>query len=178
LFAAIGAAALLCVRPSAVTRSVVLLLCTPAFMWLRGLCNLLDGLVAIEGGARSRSGELFNDMPDRFSDLFLYGSAGYAVFGVSYGVELGWVSAAFAIISAYVRYLGAAMGAPQFFVGPLAKMQRMTVLSIGCVAAALELWQRGTTVSLLVALGIIAGGGLVTVFRRARLIYRSLEKPQ
>ena len=29
----------------------------------RLLCNLLDGMVAVEGGKRSKSGELYNDVP-------------------------------------------------------------------------------------------------------------------
>src|SRR5664279_3929418 len=38
------------------------------FIQLRLLCNLLDGMVAIEGGRRSAVGELYNDLPDRLSD--------------------------------------------------------------------------------------------------------------
>lgn len=29
----------------------------------RLLCNMLDGMVAVEGGKRSKSGELYNDVP-------------------------------------------------------------------------------------------------------------------
>src|SRR5438552_5511515 len=39
-----------------------------AFIQLRLLCNLLDGMVAIEGGLRSSVGELYNEAPDRISD--------------------------------------------------------------------------------------------------------------
>src|SRR5271165_6404992 len=35
---------------------------------LRLLCNMIDGMVAIEGGCRTKSGELFNELPDRISD--------------------------------------------------------------------------------------------------------------
>jgi hypothetical protein len=42
----------------------------------RLLCNLLDGMVAIEGGKSSATGALFNEVPDRLSDaLFWYRSA-------------------------------------------------------------------------------------------------------
>ena len=34
----------------------------------RLLCNLFDGMVAVEGGKRSPNGDLYNDMPDRFAD--------------------------------------------------------------------------------------------------------------
>ena len=35
-------------------------------MQSRLLCNLFDGMVAIEGGKKSANGDLYNDMPDRF----------------------------------------------------------------------------------------------------------------
>src|SRR4051794_5874321 len=34
----------------------------------RLVCNLLDGMVAVEGGKGSPVGELYNDMPDRIAD--------------------------------------------------------------------------------------------------------------
>jgi len=39
---------------------------------LRLLCNLLDGMVAIEGGKTTQSGELYNDIPDRISDVIFF----------------------------------------------------------------------------------------------------------
>jgi len=43
---------------------------------LRLLCNLLDGLVAIEGSRKSAYGPLFNELPDRIEDsALLVGSA-------------------------------------------------------------------------------------------------------
>src|SRR5438046_2167260 len=38
------------------------------FILGRALCNVFDGMVAIEGGKKTKSGELFNDLPDRVSD--------------------------------------------------------------------------------------------------------------
>lgn len=72
---------------------------------LRLLCNLFDGMVAIEGGKKSRNGDLYNDMPDRFSDIFLIIPAGYAAGGI--GVELGWLAALLAVMTAYFRWIGA-----------------------------------------------------------------------
>src|SRR4051794_39093503 len=46
---------------------------------LRLLCNLLDGMVAIEGGLRTPSGEIYNDLPDRISDALILIAMGYAV---------------------------------------------------------------------------------------------------
>lgn len=159
------------------------LLLAPVFVAGRGLCNLVDGLIAVEGNCRTASGELFNDLPDRVSDLLLYASAGYAVGGsifgsasaASYGVAAGWAAAALAIMVAYVRFLGGAMGAKQYFIGPMAKTHRMAVLCAGSIAAAVELALRGSTISLLIALAIIIIGCVVTVLRRAARIVRELE---
>lgn len=38
------------------------------FIQCRLLCNLFDGMVAVEGGKSTPSGELFNDIPDRVAD--------------------------------------------------------------------------------------------------------------
>src|SRR6185436_11680096 len=48
---------------------------------LRLLCNLFDGMVAIEGGFKTKSGEIFNELPDRFADAFILIGAGYSQVG-------------------------------------------------------------------------------------------------
>lgn len=74
---------------------------------LRLLCNLFDGMVAVEGGFRTKSGELFNELPDRFSDAFIIVGCGYSFAEPSWLRELAWTAAVLAIIAAYVRTLGA-----------------------------------------------------------------------
>src|SRR5690606_1988240 len=65
-FAAAGATVLL-YWPS----PLALLACALCIQ-LRLLCNLLDGMVAIEGGKSTATGVLFNEFPDRVADsLFL-----------------------------------------------------------------------------------------------------------
>src|SRR4051794_31389569 len=56
---------------------VALLLGAAIFIQLRLLCNLFDGMVAVEGGFRTKSGEVFNDFPDRLADPLILVSAGY-----------------------------------------------------------------------------------------------------
>ena len=41
------------------------------FIQCRLLCNLFDGMVAVEGGKGTPAGELFNDIPDRIADPLL-----------------------------------------------------------------------------------------------------------
>src|SRR6202034_1657443 len=93
---------------------------------LRLLSNLLDGLMAIEEDKKTATGALFNEFPDRVSDtLFLVG-AGYA----SGSAELGWAAALLGVLTAYVRAMGASLGFGQDYSGPMAKQQRMFVLTV------------------------------------------------
>ena len=48
------------------------------FIQCRLLCNLFDGMVAVEGGKSTPSGELFNDIPDRIADPLILIAAGHA----------------------------------------------------------------------------------------------------
>lgn len=155
--------------------AVVLLLLVPVMVGLRGLCNLVDGLIAVEGGMRTKSGEVFNDFPDRISDLVLYIGAGYGAISSSISIPLGWSVGALAVLTAYTRLLGGAVGATQYFTGPMAKPHRMAVLSAGCLSAAIERATNGTTWSLVVAMVIIALGCLITIAIRLKKIIRELE---
>lgn len=144
-------------------------------MQLRLLCNLFDGMVAIEGGFQTKAGEIFNELPDRFSDAFVFIGAAYAVPECAWARELGWTAAVLAVITAYVRALGASMGAGQQFIGPMAKQQRMATMTAACAVGALApLWPWLASV-IPTALAIVAGGCLVTIFRRCRRIARAME---
>src|SRR4051812_31960441 len=44
---------------------VVSLIAAAAFIQLRLLCNMLDGMVAIEGKMGSKTGDIYNELPDR-----------------------------------------------------------------------------------------------------------------
>ncbi|MGA3179044.1 MAG: hypothetical protein ABSF38_01730 [Verrucomicrobiota bacterium] len=57
----------------------VLLLCAAGGMQFRLLCSLFDGMVAIEGGFKTKAGEIYNELPDRFSDAFIFIGAGYSL---------------------------------------------------------------------------------------------------
>ena len=141
----------------------------------RLLCNLFDGLVAIEGGKKTYSGELFNDMPDRISDALLIVSAGYAISIVSWGGTLGWCAALLAVMTAYVRTLAASLGAPVNFQGPMAKQHRMALLTAACLITAVENNFAGQSYALLAALLIMIAGCLITLYRRTLSAYRFLE---
>ena len=141
----------------------------------RLLCNMLDGMVAIEGGRQTKSGEIFNDLPDRIADALIFIGAGYAAKQHWFGVELGFIAAALAIFTAYVRMLGGASGLKQSFIGPMAKQHRMFTLTLGCLLSIFELKFFSTGTVLWVALMIINLGCLITIWRRTARIARELE---
>ncbi len=145
---------------------VVLLLTGALFCQVRLLCNLIDGMVAVEGGKQSPDGAFWNEMPDRLSDAAI-------LVGVGYGAgaaELGWATAMLAVLTAYVRELGRAEGAKPDFCGPMAKPHRMFTVTLGALIALFEpLWGAdaiGMPV-LEIALWVIAAGTAITVARRS-----------
>lgn len=135
-----------------------------AAIQLRLLCNLLDGMVAVEGGRRSPVGELFNEAPDRVSDAATLIGAGYAVGATP---VWGWAAACVALWVAYVRALAKTAGAPNDFCGPMAKQHRMALMT--AVAAYLAIaptaWRPAFPL-LDAALGVIVVLGIVTSIRR------------
>ena len=151
-----------------------------ACIQLRLLCNMLDGMVAIEGGKKSVVGGLYNEVPDRIADAVLLMAAGYSNDWVVklWGIPLGWVAAVLAMMTAYIRVLGGTLGATQSFMGPMAKQHRMFVLTVACLCGAVEaflmpagvVWQgmRGF-------LAIIVIGSVITCWRRVALIARELR---
>jgi phosphatidylglycerophosphate synthase len=148
---------------------------------LRLLCNLLDGMVAIEGGKKSAVGGLYNEVPDRIADPLILMAAGYS--GASmlqlWGIPLGWVAAVLALMTAYIRVLGGTLTSTQSFVGPMAKQHRMAVLTVACLGSIAELWLRtdGKAEEVMrVALAIIVLGSIFTCWRRLRLISQELYK--
>ena len=88
----------------------------------RLLCNLLDGMVAVEHGKASPTGEIYNDLPDRFADVIVFAAVGYCA-GGAVGVSLGWAAAVMAVLTAYVRVLGKSIGASWNTVRSLLKLK-------------------------------------------------------
>jgi len=134
----------------------------------RLMCNMMDGLVAVEGGQKSKGGDLFNEIPDRIEDgLFLAGA------GLACGHPvLGLVAALLAVFAAYVRAFGASLGQGQDFCGPLAKPQRMFFLTVGLLAAAAGSLCHFTGNILAWMLAFIAAGTAATAARRIVRAYR------
>lgn len=139
---------------------------------LRLLCNLLDGMVAIEGGKQSPVGALYNEFPDRIADSLFLVALGYAA---GHG-WLGWLMALFAALTAYIRVTGGSLGLAQDFRGPQAKPHRMAVMTAALLLGAGELMLRGTNWILLAASVVIVIGTALTCVTRTRAIARQLRE--
>ncbi|HQY87637.1 MAG TPA: CDP-alcohol phosphatidyltransferase family protein [Tepidisphaeraceae bacterium] len=140
---------------------------------LRLICNLLDGMVAVEHQKKTSHGELFNDIPDRISDCIFFIAAGYAA-DERYGITLGWLAALLSVMTAYIRTLGRAVGANWYFSGPMAKQHRMAVMTLTCIVAAVLSNWNDHRIALSVGLAVIVIGCVPTLINRLRRIVRDL----
>lgn len=138
---------------------------------LRLLCNLIDGMVAVEGGKASPTGALYNEVPDRVADSLFLVALGYAA-GLAWA---GWLAALLAALTAYIRVLGGTLGQAQDFRGPQAKPHRMAVMTLGLLAGAIELAYLSSSFALATALAVIVLGTGLTCVLRLRAIASRLS---
>ncbi|MEC9244307.1 CDP-alcohol phosphatidyltransferase family protein (plasmid) [Nitratireductor rhodophyticola] len=141
------------------------------FVQCRLLCNLFDGMVAVEAGKGSPDGAFWNEFPDRVADIAI-------LVGVGYGVglpALGWAAAGFAVLTAYVRELGRACGREADFSGPMAKPHRMAAITAAAALSLFEPLWSGHGVVLTVALWIVALGAALTALRRSVRLVKALR---
>lgn len=158
--------------------SVLALVCVIIGVQGRLLCNLMDGMLAVEGGRESRAGELYNEIPDRISDIIILLAAGFSSRGSSLGdlsSVLGWIAALVSVLTAYVRVMGASIGATQLFLGPMAKPHRMALLTVICFLEIILLCIDRYINLVPYALLIIIFGGCITVYRRLERIYTFIQ---
>jgi phosphatidylglycerophosphate synthase len=138
---------------------------------LRLLANVLDGLVAVEGGKSSVQGALYNEFPDRIADTVILVSIGYAADAAS----LGWAAALLAALTAYVRVFGGTLGQQQCFDGPMAKQHRMAVATVALLISTVTLMLAASAV-LKVSLVVITLGSAWTCVTRTQAILHNLER--
>ena len=143
------------------------LILAAATVQARLICNLLDGMVAIEGGKSALTGPFWNEAPDRAADFLFLAGAGLA----AHNPALGLAAAALAIATAYIRELGRAEGFSPDFSGPMAKPHRMAALTVGAAIAAVYAPHWVLTITL----WIIAIGTAATILRRSARLLKSLN---
>lgn len=137
----------------------------------RAFCNILDGLVAVEGGKSTPAGEMFNDIPDRISDVLIIVAIGY---GTGFPT-LGLLAGLLAVMTAYTRTLGRSLGAPTDFQGPMSKLQRMFIISAACILTPIEAMFWDQRYILTLSLIVISIGCVITIWKRAKTAYDYLE---
>ena len=69
----------------------------------------------------------------------------------------------------------AAAGASQCFIGPMAKQQRMAILTLACLGTAVSVMAGKPVAFMPAALALVVAGCLLTIVRRTHRITRELE---
>jgi phosphatidylglycerophosphate synthase len=179
-FAAIGALALFVAGAlTGFGRSVFLLVAIVGIVG-RLLANMMDGMVAVEGGLGAPDGPVWNELPDRISDVLIFVGAGAGLAIADSGpAALGWLAAIAALMCAYVRELGTQLTAPlghgPDFSGPMAKQQRMAILGVGAGVGMFEGLWGWDFVALSIALWIVIAGTTLTIILRTRTLIARLK---
>jgi phosphatidylglycerophosphate synthase len=141
---------------------------------LRLLCNLMDGMVAVEHKKRTALGDIYNEVPDRVSDSFILIGLG---FHADVSLSFALLAALMAALTAYIRVLGTSVGANTYFVGPMAKQQRMAVLALFAIFASIFEKMDFFNFAYIAnnVLGFISVGCFFTIIRRLRCIAKDLR---
>ena len=94
-------------------------------------------------------------------------------------MALAYTSALVSVFAAYVRTLARSLGAPNDFCGPMAKPQRMAIVTLLAVYLTIvpKSWQMEWSETKLV-LYIVILGGAATCIRRLTRAARQLEKKE
>jgi phosphatidylglycerophosphate synthase len=148
----------------------------------RLVANMMDGMVAVEGGLGEADGPVWNEIPDRVSDALIFVGAGAGLAIADSGPEaLGWLAAILAIICAYVRELGTQLlankGFGPDFSGPFAKQQRMAAIGLGAFVGMFEGLWGWDFMAINLALWLVIAGTTLTIVLRTRTLIARLKAP-
>lgn len=175
VFAILGMTALITMKNDITVLNTVM-----AIIGIQGrlLCNLFDGMVAVDGGKLSLVGEIYNELPDRISDTMLLLPLGYIAIGYPYALELTWGCVFLALFTAYIRNFGTSLGLTTFK-GIMAKQKRMALLTVALI---LSICFRYTSVEILyykniiyIILIILNVGCVITILTRLSIIVKYLK---
>lgn len=158
-----------------------LLLLAVGFCYVRLWLNMLDGMVALASGKASRTGEIANELPDRFSDVLIFVGAGHSGWCEPLG---GYWAAIGALLVAYVGTLGQAVGVQREFSGLMSKPWRMVVLHAGSWLTLGLLWwgdgwiRYGGLTVLDWTFVVVVIGCVQTIWLRLARILRAIREPE
>lgn len=135
---------------------------------LRLACNALDGMLARAAGHPGPRGYLVNELSDRLADALLLVALAW-----SSGLEprLGMLAPLAALLGSHLAVAGQAAGAARQAGGLMGKAERMAVLAVAGVAAAVA----DSRLPLDLALLAILVGAAVTLAARAWRLHRGLD---
>jgi len=143
---------------------------------LRLFCNMMDGLLAVEGGLKSVTGDLFNEIPDRIDDALILVPLGYAG-GTDWSIALGWAAMGGAMLTAYIRALGASLTGRHDFCGPMAKPHRMFAATVGCLSMmTIDIMNVKAPPLMLWCLVVVNIGIVITCWRRTAHLVKALNQ--
>lgn len=142
-------------------------------IFARGICNLLDGLIAIENKKATPTGAFFNEAPDRLSDALIFIGAGLAWRFDFTGLSAGLFLSLLAFGTAYIRALGKTLTGEDDFRGPLAKPHRIGLLMIGLPTVALL---PNPDLGFTVLLSALTLGTLLTIATRTSHLLKTLNQ--
>jgi phosphatidylglycerophosphate synthase len=144
---------------------------------LRLVCNLMDGMLAVEGGLKTANGDLFNEFPDRIADVAILAALGLAG-GTPLSATLGWLAACGALMTACLRMHGASLLGTHDFRGPMAKPHRMALATAICLLMAGLSFTTNDLPVVTWLLGVMVAGIFLTLVRRLSALSRALHERQ
>lgn len=135
----------------------------------RVVCNVLDDMVANEGGLAESDSAFWNEAPDRLSDILIFFGVGIAADAPGLGLAAG----AFAVGTAYIREFGRAEGFGSDHSGPMNKQYRMIAVIAGAVISIL--WSNA---AMLLALIIVVLATIATIGIRCHTLMEKMQASQ
>jgi phosphatidylglycerophosphate synthase len=89
--------------------------------------NTIDGVMAIQRGKHTLTGEIVNALPDRYSDIFVVGGIALSSLCRDW---LGLVALATVFLVSYTGMLGKAIGVAWQHQGPMGKVERLITIMV------------------------------------------------
>jgi len=136
------------------------------------LCHQMHRLAAVKGGQAGAASMTYREVADRLADVLILVGAGYSGAGEPGVVKLfdmiplGWCAACAALATAHIRWIGAALTGQHDSRGPLGRLQRMVVLTMGAMIEMIQHLAQAERWGIKLALTVIFAGGLLTCVRR------------
>ncbi len=152
--------------------SPYLLIVAILLTFLRMTLNTIDGVMAIQRGKKTLTGEIVNALPDRYSDILVVGGI---ILSPLCRDWLGLIALASVFLVSYTGMLGKAIGVSWQHQGPMGKVERMITMMVFSLFQFFLLPEpRSITIAetaitpMEMAMGLFVIIGQYTVFRRLK----------